>query len=262
MFAFRINLPEFNESRWTPQPLKAYITEMVARQSVHPFRKLVPVLAGVLRDHRLDEILDLASGSGGPLPPLHRTIERTLGRPITLELSDLNPRYAGSYVSPVPRIRYRQEAFDARNIPDGDGLVTMFNVFHHFPPGDAEAVLRNCASRGRPILIGEVTHRHLGYAARLAATSFIEGWADAWRIKPRQRRRLLLSLPVPLGPLCLAWDTLASCLRGHDLAALADRLNGQSGPAYRWSHGRFAQPINGILTVEIGYLLGQAAGAQ
>lgn len=257
MFAFRINLPEFNESRWTPQPLKAYITETVARQSVHPYRKLVPVLAGVLRAHRLDAILDLASGSGGPLPPLHRTIERAVGRPIKLELSDLNPHYAGAYASPGPRIRYRREAFDARHIPDGDSLVTLFNVLHHFAPGDAAAVLRDCAARGRPILVGEITQRRLGYAARLTATSFVNGWADAWRIRPRQTRRLLLSLPVPLGPLCLAWDTIASCLRGHDLAALAATLNAHADPGYRWTCGHVDQRVNGLLNVEIGYLLGQ-----
>jgi len=140
---------------------------------------------------------------------------------------------------------------DARAVPASlKGVRTIFNGFHHLPPGDARAVLHAAADAGQPIAIVEVSERRLKTLlgillvpiAVLLMTPFI---------RPFRWSRLLFTYLLPLVPLTCLWDGLVSQLRAYTIDELQQMIDGT--PEMRWQIGRI--PIargQGRLTYVVG----------
>ena len=95
-------------------------------------REIAKVIAATGAQH----IIDLGSGSAGPIPLVAAELQR-LGHPVTITLSDYYPRPFPS----SPTLNYCPHPVDARAVPgDLHGIRTMFAAFHHFRPADAAAI--------------------------------------------------------------------------------------------------------------------------
>jgi hypothetical protein len=112
------------------------------------------------------------------------------------------------------------EPVDATDVPASlDGVRTLFNAFHHFPPPVARAILADAVRKRRSIVIVEgVDHRGkglLGMPLQLPAVLLCTPW-----VRPFRWSRILLTYLVPLIPLLVLFDGTVSVLRYY----LADEL--------------------------------------
>lgn len=110
----RSRLFEFSDQGWLPRILRDLLTEVLRHQLVvhGVYAPAVPKLNETLRRTGTAEILDLCSGSGGPLPSLrsHLQAARVL-------LSDRYPvRSAPESCAGAPGVAYRPEPLDARAV--------------------------------------------------------------------------------------------------------------------------------------------------
>jgi hypothetical protein len=90
---------------------------------------------------------DACSGSGGPVISVaghHQVV-----------LTDLYPSFRN--LSLPENIRFDPEPADiSKGLPQGNGLITLFNSFHHFNAEQQAGLIGKCRAAGRPLLIVEI----------------------------------------------------------------------------------------------------------
>ena len=156
--------------------MRRYLTDVLAfagNVARFPYAAFVPRLRAALQATGEREILDLCSGSGGPLPTLLAMLRDDGGPPITGRATDLHPRWS-------PAARARAEAagvtvedrpIDATDVPpDLPGFRLICNGFHHLPPPLARAVLADAVRQRRGIAVLEVTERSAPALAVMATS--------------------------------------------------------------------------------------------
>ncbi|MEM9555652.1 MAG: class I SAM-dependent methyltransferase [Acidobacteriota bacterium] len=253
----RISLPELEDQPWLPGWLRDYTTDCL-RFLFGRFvdRTLLDdQLAGLLAATGDDEILDLCSGGAGPLLVLLERLEARGCRPRVV-LSDLYPNlpaFAAAAAS-SPRVTYRAEPLDARRVPsEPAGVRTMFSALHHFDPSTARSILRDTSVSGRGFAAFEVAERRLGTLAVVLGLLPLGVLAMTPFLRPFRLRRLIFTYVVPLVPLIVVWDGLASCCRSYSVDELRQLVDGLEIDGYCWQIGR--APVRG-LPVYTTYLLG------
>ncbi|MCA9704223.1 MAG: class I SAM-dependent methyltransferase [Myxococcales bacterium] len=102
-------------------------------------------------------IVDLCSGSGGPMPRVaEQLVERFPGLRVTL--TDLYPK--PEVVRSDRAVRYHPEPVDARAVPAHlVGIRTMFSALHHFEPSQVQQMLADAAHKGQPVAFFEFQRR-------------------------------------------------------------------------------------------------------
>ena len=193
---------------------------------------VLPAIVHALRRTGCRRIVDLCSGSGGPLVALRGRIEAEVG-PIEVVLTDLYPGAAPSDVAYDPR------PIDARRVPeDLRGMRTLFEGFHHFRPDDARAIVADAVSRREPIAIVEGTERTWGMLLAMAlVVPLLVPIVTLTSIRPLDPARVLLTFVLPVASLTIAWDGLVSCLRTYTVEELRE-MTAAAGGDYDWDIGR------------------------
>jgi hypothetical protein len=257
----RRQLFELEDQPRCPRALRDGATdylELVARWGgVH--EAVAPILARALRATGMCRIVDLCAGGGGPWQPLLPALRAELGDDVTVCLTDLFPnrdasarlaRSAGGRVTAWP------DPVDARAVPSGlDGFRTLFTSFHHFPPGDATAILADAVRCRQGIAIFELTARRVRTAAMLAAGPLL-ALALAPFARPFRWSRLLYTYLLPAIPLVVLWDGVVSCLRSYTVPELRGLAEGAGGRGYTWEAGIRPVPR---LPVPLTWLVGYPA---
>lgn len=253
----RWQLFEVEDQPWLPRWVRDAMTEHLAGvfvdASVAPLHAAVAErLADALERADADRLVDLCSGSGGPLPAVLPLLEVRLGHPVTALLTDRYPNQAlvEARSTQATALRVEPTPVDARAVPpELVGLRTMFNAIHHFPPAQVADVLRSATAGGRSLAIFEPFERRPRLALRLAMGALGGGWRDARRSSGPRFRRAALHVLLPLA---LSWDGAVSVLRAYDaeeLLAIAGASG--AGPDVGWRTERVELPW-GALTVLIG----------
>jgi len=243
---------EFSDQAWLPGPIRRCFTELLQFQATtyRNFDAAIPKLNQALRRSRSREILDLCSGSGGPLidlvPYLHA--ER-------FTLSDRFPpaRSAGTGAV-APNVAWLDEPLDARAVPPRNAACrTLFASFHHFGAADARRILASAVEARAPIAIFEYTERRFERIWRLLFAPWRVA-CDTWRMRPRNLARLFWTFVVPVVPLVYTWDALVSHLRTYTPKELRALTAGLTGHA--WEIGTIppGEPLRRIV-----YLVGVPA---
>lgn len=207
------------------------------------FASAAPKLREVMRATGTSRVVDLCSGGGGPWLTLERELAKS--GPIEVVLTDLYPnRDAFDFCrkDSGDRIRFREQSIDATDVPpDLEGVRTLFNAFHHFPPDTARAILADAVKKQQGIAIFEVAGRRamglVAMPAQLLAIVVLTPF-----VRPFRWSRLLLTYVLPVIPFIVAFDGVVSFLRLYledDLRALVDSVPG---------HERFTWEI-GVTTV-------------
>ena len=221
----RLHLFEFLDQRWLPATLRQGATAYLnAAYEVTPLPRLwAGMLYRALAESGETRIVDLGSGSGGPLAAVARHLEN---RP-EITLTDL---YPGS----VPGFRYWPHPVRAEDVPEElAGLRTMFASFHHLRPEQARAVLASAARQRAPLMVCEATSR--SPAALLTALLIpLAVLVLTPRIRPLRAAQLGLTYLIPILPLIIAWDGFVSHLRTYSAAELHQLTAACEGPGYRW----------------------------
>lgn len=249
----RVQLFEFNDAAWAPPVLRDIIVETLSRALIwgRILRGLVAPFEGFLAAAGVSEVLDLASGAGGPASILAGEILRAGRTPPRFVLSDLYPRIeAWEHVrEALPGvIDFEPRPVDATDIPSwlahGRARVIV-NAFHHLPPEVARGVLEDAVRRGSPIFLAESFERNpLG----LLPLGILYG-LPSLALSPllTKKDHLAKALMVWFNPAMLGiavWDGVVSTLRVYsedDLRAMASSLGG----GFTWTYGTYAYPLGG-----------------
>jgi hypothetical protein len=256
----RLQLLELEDQPWCPRAVRDGATgylELVARWGrVHA--AVAPILARALRAAGTHRIVDLCAGGGGPWRSLRPALEEQLGGAVTIRLTDRypNPDAAARLGAAAGgRITAWPEPVDARAVPaELDGFRTLFTSFHHFPPGEAAAILADAVRSRQGIAIFELTARRARTTALIAGGPLLALGLVPW-IRPFRWSRLAWTYLLPAIPLVVLWDGVISCLRSYTVPELR-ALAAAAGEGYAWDAGVSRVPR---LPVPLTWLVGYPA---
>jgi hypothetical protein len=225
----RYHLFEFLDQSWLPEALRAAATRYLNAAYGHtPFPALwAAVTARVLGECGADHIVDIGSGSGGPMKLVLAELARLGTRPM-VTLTDLYP------VPTDSTIEYWPEPVRASCVPARlQGLRTLFLCLHHFAPAEARAVLKDAFDQRQAICIFEATSRTPAALAASLVIPFLVLLLTP-SVRPLSGFQLFFTYLMPAIPLLAFWDGLVSNLRTYSMAELLELTSGFDVPTYRW----------------------------
>ena len=253
----RHQLVEIEDLAWCPRPVRDGGTDWLAfgANMSGIFSAAVPTIRAAMHATGTDRVLDLCSGSGGPWLTLLPELAKT--GPVDVLLTDLYPNADADETvrgRSGGRLRMHPSAVDATNVPPAlDGVRTMFNAFHHFPPDRARAILADAVTKRRAIAIFEgASSRALAPVAmpiQLPAIALLTPL-----VRPFRWSRLALTYLVPLIPLLVLFDGTMSFLRLYTEEERRELVSGVQGhEQFRWDIG--STKVRGT-PFRIGHLVG------
>jgi hypothetical protein len=237
----RRQLVELEDLPWWPRIFRDAATDYLATSMrvARAHEAVVPLLAPALTRARATRVVDLCSGAGGPWAALLPAL-RAAGVDVVVRLTDRFPNRPAleAVAAATPGIEVEAEAVDARNVPAGlAGFRTIFLALHHFPPGEARAILASAVRGGQGIAVVEGASRTPAALAVMAALP-LAVWLLTPVIRPFRWSRLFWTYLVPVLPLAILFDGVASVLRIYtpeEMLALAASVPDADG--YDWDTG-------------------------
>ena len=251
----RVQLFEFEDFRWFPAWLRACMTNLiiVLLKMLGVPKVLASSIAKILKEYKIDTIVDLGSGSGGAMPEVLEILHKDFKLPKSkLILTDLYPNSDTiQKFKSNNHINYLETSVDATNIASAPaGLKTMVNSFHHMPPKAAKQILKSAQESNQPILIYEMAENKMplllwwillpiSLPILMVMSLFMTPL-----VKPLKWQQLVFTYLVPIIPIFYAWDGQASMPRLYALKDYDELLDGLQSDDYHWEKG-LAKKENG-----------------
>lgn len=236
------HLFEFGDQKWFPKVLRdAETGYLTAAYRILPLPRLwAEKISTLFRYGEPGEVLDLCSGSGGPLPLILKELEAR-GFQVRGRLTDLFPNLKSAGHSSISWVA---EPVDATNVsPTLTGVRTVFAAFHHFGPDKAKAILRTAFDSGHAICVFEGGSRTLfGIATMLLVPLNVLALMPF--VRPFRWSYLLFTYLIPMIPLVLFWDGIVSTLRIYSPKQMLQMTEDLRRPDYLWEIGLI--PMRGI----------------
>ncbi|QDU10687.1 hypothetical protein V202x_40990 [Gimesia aquarii] len=235
----RRQLFEFEDCRWFPSLLRDFMTDYLRFVSgkFNLFGGTLPVLNEILQQTGRSQIVDIASGGGGPwFTLIPKLLEQVPG--LRVKLTDYYPNQSGlqEIVSAFPEtVEVESRSIDAKAVPqDLVGLRTQFLSLHHFNPSDVKDILRNAIAAQEPIAIFEAQQRDIEHLIRFALSPIFVLLLTPF-IKPFRISRLIFTYLIPLIPALVFWDGLVSVLRTYTVNEMLEMANeADTQQNYKW----------------------------
>lgn len=253
----RIHLFEFEDLSWFPEWLRRCLTRLilVMHNLLGTTDKVADLVATILAQSNSKTIVDLCSGSGGPMPEVFELLQKKHGiQNASLILTDLYPdvKTAEIFNSQESDITYRTTPVDATKL-DGQlsGLKTMIGSFHHFAPQNARRILASAQERRDPICIFEISDNStpiglwwIAFPVNVLMTFFITPL-----VRPITWQQLVFTYLIPIIPICFGWDGAVSNARTYTLNDLDELLSRIETKDYTWEKGKIKGKTNQIYLV-------------
>ncbi len=255
----RIDLFEFEDFEWFPNWIRICLTRLMA--VMHKILKssddLVPLITRAFKYSNNNTIVDLCSGSGGPMIEVFKGLTEEQGKSnVELILTDLYPNLEmASKInnSALNNLSYKTSPVNAYNVNSQlKGIRTMVGSFHHMKPDTARQILINAKESKEPICIYEISdNSHPTFLWWMAIPIiFIMALVITPFVRPLTWKQLVFTYVIPIIPLCFAWDGAVSNVRTYTLEDLDILLEGLESENYKWEKGRITKKANKL------YLLG------
>lgn len=255
----RIDLFEFEDFAWFPNWMRICLTRLIV--VMHKLLKssddLVPLIKRAFKYSNNNTIVDLCSGSGGPMIEVFKDlVGEQRNSNVELILTDLYPNLEmASKVndSTIKNLSYKTTPVNASNVnTELTGVRTMVGSFHHMKPDIARQILINAKENKVPICIYEISDNSyptflwwitipIIFFMALVITPFV---------RPLTWKQLIFTYLIPIIPLSFAWDGAVSNVRTYTLEDLDILLEGLESEDYKWEKGRITKRANKL------YLLG------
>lgn len=251
----RIQFIELHDQSWFPGFLRDAVTETLqyGMNLLNFYGPVAPILHSLLETTATHSIVDLCSGAGGPWLRLSREIET--GGALQILLTDKYPNvraFDGVKAASRQRIRFCPESVDATSVPrDLAGVRTIFTSFHHFPPEEAAAVLRDAMEAHQAIGVFEATARS-SYSVACMLPWAIFALLYSPFIRPFRWSRVIWTYLLPIIPLVLLLDGIVSCLRSYRVSELLEIARTVGAREYAWVSGEVATVAGEKITYLIG----------
>jgi len=222
----RIQFFEIQDLAWLPSPIRNGVTDYL--QFLLNFFNIYSPAASVLeklidKDETL-KIIDLCSGSGGPIVKLARRFPTN-----RFFLSDLYPNMSKwEFIrNNSSNIDFIPTSLDAKKLlKEENCLYTMFTSFHHFDDNSLKELLKSISKTKSKIAIFEFVQRDL-LSLLLVIPSPIFMFLLIPFVRPFSVSRLFYTYIIPLIPFITFWDIVVTVLRirkKNELYALTQDL--------------------------------------
>tara|TARA_Y100001935_G_scaffold239088_1_gene226280 strand:- start:12460 stop:13149 length:690 start_codon:yes stop_codon:yes gene_type:complete len=205
-------------------------------------KTLTNVLADLLQKHPSKKIVDLCSGSGGPMPEVVDILRNEPSfSDLSLTLTDLFPddEAARSFNGKKDHIHYQTTPVDATDPGALSGIRTMVSSFHHMKPDQAISILRSAAEHREAICIYEISDNtppvFLWWIALIP--NFIMSFFVTLKVRPVSWQQIVFTYLIPIIPLVFAWDGAVSNVRTYTLNDLDELLRQVPSENYVWEKG-------------------------
>ena len=238
----RIHLFEFEDFPWFPSSFRVYLTRlmMVMHKLVNTQSELSELIKPLLNKDKKITVLDLCSGSEGPMPGVIESLNKE-GYKVNLKLSDLYPdKSAVEKFSNVDDIDYISTPIDATNVDfQEDDLRTMVCSFHHMNKDVAKDILKSAFEQRKSICVFEISDNSYPKALWWIAIPFniISCLLITPMVRPLTFGQLFFTYIIPVIPLFFAWDGAVSNARTYTLSDLDDLLKDFQSDEYVWEKG-------------------------
>ena len=237
----RRQVVEIEDLAWCPRAVRDGGTDWLAfmANTAGMFAGAAPKIRAAMQATGTSNVIDLCSGGGGPWLTLEAELAKS--GPVSVVLSDLYPNVEalGRVREETDgRVRFHPDGVDATNVPvELDGVRTMFNAFHHFPPHLAQRILADAVAKRRAIAIFEGGGRRalglVGIPLQIPLLALFTPF-----VRPFRWSRIALTYLLPLIPALVVFDGTMSFLRLYleeDLRELIRSVPGHD--TYEWEIG-------------------------
>lgn len=241
----RIHLFEIEDQSWFPNWLRVRLTRMinVMHRLLRSKDHLAELLHPIIEEQGISTIVDLCSGSGGPIPDAVSLLREEYGHnDLNLIMTDIYPNLdlAREVNANSSYQRYLTEPVNASEIdPEISGMRTMVSSFHHMDPKTARQILSTAKNQGKPILIYEMSDNSapiflsfLALPINLVMALFVN-----LAVRPMTWQQIIFSYLIPILPVTFAWDGAISNMRTYTLDDLDELLEGLHSDDYHWKKG-------------------------
>lgn len=222
----RIHLFEFEDLAWFPRTIRDIGTKYIV--AMHKLLKskddLIPLINKGLLHATENQIIDLCSGAGGPLPLLSEDL-RKKNSGLEITCTDLYPNLAAAKQLAPLGIVYKTSPVNATQVPKVlKGLRTMICSFHHLKPDQAKGVINDAVKAKQPLLIYEIsdnaTPTFLWWIS--IPFTFIFSFFIMPMVRPFGLKEFVFTYLIPIVPLFIAWDGSVSNVRTYTISDLEE----------------------------------------
>tara|TARA_R110002111_G_scaffold262875_1_gene342535 strand:+ start:99999 stop:100796 length:798 start_codon:yes stop_codon:yes gene_type:complete len=234
----RRQLFEFGDCTWLPGLFRNFMTDYLrfVSSQFNLFGGTLSVLVEVLQRTGSSEIVDIASGGGGPwlslVPQLRTEIPK-----LKIRLTDRYPNQSGmrEVAAAFPQIVVMESrSIDARSVPaDLTGMRTQFLSLHHFEPDDVKSILHNAIAANAPIALFEAQQRDVAHLIRFAMSPLFVLLLTPF-IRPFRISRLIFTYLIPVVPALVFWDGIVSVLRTYTVEEM-QQMTSMADPEQRYT---------------------------
>lgn len=240
----RLHLFEFEDFPWFPALLRTYLTRylLTVHRLLHSSTHITGLLRKLLAKTDTRHIIDLCSGSGGPMIDVVKELRGEFPK-LKLTLSDLYPdlQTANKFNGENDGLtHYYEQPVDATQVPsDLAGIRTLVCSFHHLDPASARQVLLHAVQNNQPILIYEISDNSfpkwlwwLAFPINIITVLLL-----TLAVRPLHIGHLVFTYLIPILPLIIAWDGAVSNARTYTLQDLDTLLSDIPQHGYHWDKG-------------------------
>ena len=242
----RIHLFELEDFAWFPNWIRIGVTRLIV--VMHEFlgssTDLVQLLRRALAHSESMAIVDLCSGSGGPMLTVYKTLKKQPGlEGLKLTLTDLYPNMALAAAiedAADTALRYETQPTNAADVaPELRGVRTLIGSFHHMRPGIARRILQDAKEKQQAICVYEISDNSFPISLWWVALplNFLMALFITPFARPVTVKQLFFTYILPIIPLCFAWDGAVSNARIYTLHDMATLLEGLHSEGYTWETG-------------------------
>ncbi|WP_298238148.1 hypothetical protein [uncultured Algibacter sp.] len=243
----RKELFEFEDFSWFPSSIRTGMTNLIL--VLHKMMGTTEVISSLIIDLQkkvhFNAIIDLGSGSGGPMPEVINYInEKEKEAKLNLLLTDLHPNpklVKKTNTNDNEFVNYHNESINAANLLEAPkGLKTMIASFHHMNPEIAKNILQSALKSNQPILIYELAKNNVPFIiwVLLLPISLSILIIMSLLMTPFSKNltvtQLLFTYLVPIIPLAYAWDGQASLMRTYTFEDIELLLIDLKTTNYNW----------------------------
>jgi len=225
---------------------------------------IAPLVARMVSASHTQKILDLCSGSGGPMVATAEVLRTDFGfADLQLTLSDYFPNTEALVnISSQNRswIRYESSSVNASDVRiPHDGVRTMICSLHHMRPEKAKEILQHAAEKRRPFFAFEISDNSLPalmwwlpFPMTIVMTLLLTPW-----VRPLTFQQIFFTYVIPILPVLIAWDGMVSNARTYTESDLKFLTQSMSLEGYRFEIGTLRKPG---LPLGMTYILGSSDG--
>ena len=248
---------EFEDQSWFPDVIREGMTDFLRFIFTigNLYKPVIPLLSEALQQTNVNRIVDLCSGSGGPIEQVAILLAKEgIAVPITVTDKFPNvPAYKLLYSKSNGIINYVSFPVDAMKVPGHiKGFRTIFSGFHHFSESSATAILNDAVAANEGIAIFDGGDKSVMFILTILLLQPVGFLLFTPFIRPFRWSRLLFTYLLPVIPFCTVWDGIVSTIRLHMVIGLLSIANGTNSTNYRWKAGK----VKNSMGMHIAYLIG------